>query len=246
MISEETVLNPFVVITPRNKFSAYRLWASLPPYRLRSILECKPVFLKKENIKSAQITKSVWTIITSNDEYDEIIIHAHQNEVQGGFEQLGPSPTPWLKLAKYYVVRSPSILTILLIMFCFLVASQISNHFRSEDYLNQFAYYHQYPKEFLSIVKTRIVMWGFFLPSALAPFIVALFSLSGIWKSKNGRIQSAVKVESWLMLMIGLTLLNNFPINKFFYHTDTLFTPLNNPKIERIIQELQAQQNQKN
>ena len=243
MTSEETVLNPYVIITPRNKLSAYGFWASLPPYRLRSIVECKPVFLKKENIMSAQINKSVWTIMTSNDDYDEIVIHAHQDEVQGGFEKHGPPPTSWLKLMRLYVIRSPSFLTLALIMVLLNIGFQIARHFKSEEFLNHYPLYHQYPKELLLIVKSRLVLWCVLVPSTLSPFVVALFSLSGVWKSKLGRIQAGVKVESWLMLIIGLVMLYNFPIVKFIKSTDTLFAPLNSPKIEKIIQDQQVHKN---
>jgi hypothetical protein len=243
MSSEETVLNPYVTITPRNPLRAYRLWISLPKYRLRSILECKPVFLKIENIKSAQLTNLVWTITSANDDYEEIVIHADHDEVRGGFEKLGPGPTPWHRIAKHYVVRSPSILTILLIMLLYFIASQVSAQFKTEEFLNQYSLYHQYPKEFLSIVKTRIIFWSFLLPTSLAPFVVALMSLSGFWRSRIGRIHSAVKIESWLMLFIGLILIKNFPISKIVHQADTLFAPLSSSKIEKTLQEQQSRKN---
>lgn len=235
MRPEVTVLNPFVIITPRNKLSAYRIWLTLPPYRLRSILKCKPVYLKNENIKSAQIANDFWTFNISNDDYVEIILQASKDEVQGGFELSGPAPTPLLKILKHYVVRAPSLLTIALILILISIGLQISNHYKTEEFLNQYPLYHQYPKEFFLAVKSRLVIWCVVLPSTLSPFLVSSISLLGPWKSHIGRVQSAVKVESWLMLLVGFILIYNFPFANFVKHPDILFAPLNSSKLERAI-----------
>lgn len=237
MQSEDTVKNPFVVIKPKNFLNACVLWTLIPQYRFRSIFSRKPVYLKKENIQSASLTNSVWTIISANEDYEEILIRAHLDEVEGGFEKNGPQQTSLINLAKKYFYRSPALITVLVCSLIALLSPYIASHFRSSSYLNQFPLYQVYGKDFLSIVNTRLIFWIIFVPSTLAPLLISLFSLYGPFKAKNARIQSVIKVESWLLIVIFVFLLFKLPYVKFLKNADLLFAPLNSPQIEKLILE---------
>ncbi len=173
--------------------------------------------------------------MTANDDYDEIVIYAHQDEVEGGFEKQGPAPTPWFKLLKGYIFRSPSLWTTFLLAVILFFSLKYSGYFKSEQFLNEYPFYQQYPKEFLSLVKTRIIFWSVLVPAALVPLLTALFGLSGLWPSKIGRIQATVKVESWIMLFIALYLITQMPLAKLLHNSDIFFMNLNNPKIQQYL-----------
>lgn len=235
MEPENTVINPFVVVTPKNKLSAFRIWSSLPPYRLRSIWSCKPVYLKKESILSSQISNSFWTITTTNDDYVEIIIQAHKDEVVGGFEKNGPPRTSWINFFKSYVLRSPSLWTVFLITLVLFVMMQFSGKLNSLSFLNEYPLYQKFPKAFSTVVKTRIIFWGVMVPSLLIPLAVGLAGILGLIRSKNGRVAAAVKVESWIMILVFLFLLIKVPILRIGSNWPVLIYSLDSPKLEKVI-----------